>query len=407
MKIILLLILNTYVLASLDFAEQTKIIAPDTQQFPINQFGRVITGQNDWMFVSAISQKGAVYVYKYDGINWLAVDKLVTDNSFIDSDLYGNAISVSGNFLFVGAPQDQEFGTFNGVVYVYQLINGHWQLTTKLQPNDSENQDKFGFSISAFGNRVLIGAKNGETNGNNGAAYIYDYDGNNWIQSTKLENNIDFSKFGESVSMYHDIAVIGDYNSGGNLSFKGAAFIYKFINNSWSLTDTLTASDAQNGDHFGTAVQIHNNRIAISAPDEDSSGIRSGAIYIFEFHQDNNQWLESSKITASEITENEQFGLDFNLYNDSLIVGVEAHDNNGGLLFDGAAFVYNFNGLEWIETDIFFPSDNMDNQFFGSSIFQNELYCAIGARADTNNNGIGAGAVYIYQSDLIFNNGFE
>jgi hypothetical protein len=48
--------------------------------------------------------------------------------------------------------------------------------------------DYFGSQVSISGNRALIGAEMDDDNGDrSGSAYIFEFDGANWVESVKLK----------------------------------------------------------------------------------------------------------------------------------------------------------------------------------------------------------------------------
>ena len=57
----------------------------------------------------------------------------------------------------------------------------------KLLASDGVASDWFGWSVSISGDMALIGAQGDDDNGtNSGAAYVYRFDGSQWIEEAKL-----------------------------------------------------------------------------------------------------------------------------------------------------------------------------------------------------------------------------
>jgi len=83
----------------------------------------------------------------------------------------------------------------------------------KLLPSDGAEGDIFGNSVSISGDYAIVGAHHSdEVNGNNsGSAYIFKRDGSNWIEEQKLlaSDGAEGDRFGISVSISGDYAIIG------------------------------------------------------------------------------------------------------------------------------------------------------------------------------------------------------
>ena len=68
----------------------------------------------------------------------------------------------------------------------------------------------------------------------------------------------------------------------------------------------LVASDRATGDIFGTSVSLSGNRLLVGASLDDDNGDNAGSAYIFEWQQ--GEWVEVTKILASDGEENDEFG---------------------------------------------------------------------------------------------------
>jgi len=95
-----------------------------------------------------------------------------------------------------------------GAAYVYKRDGSIWALDSRFTANDAKDNNYFGESValSADGNRAVIGTSNADcSEGNCGAAYVFDWDGLAWQQRGRTS--------GPS-------AGLGGYDLGGN--FGGA-----------------------------------------------------------------------------------------------------------------------------------------------------------------------------------------
>ncbi|MBT4583776.1 MAG: hypothetical protein HOC93_01705, partial [Phycisphaerae bacterium] len=138
-------------------------------------------------------------------------------------DYFGYSVAVSGDTIVVGSRYgDDDNGVPSGTAYIYSLVKGVWQ-ETKLTASDGEQSDYFGQSVAISGDTIVVGAFN--TMWYQGGAYIYRFDGDSWIEETKLVAS-DWGTFGTNVSISNDIVVASDdYNYSYIYRFDGASWI--------------------------------------------------------------------------------------------------------------------------------------------------------------------------------------
>src|SRR4029077_159562 len=100
----------------------------------------------------------------------------------------------------------------------------------------------------------------------------------------------------------------------------GAAYIFERNQGgaeNWGQVQELTASDAVQGDQFGSQVTIDGDTVAIGAGLKNSS---TGAAYIFERNQGGAEnWGQVKELTASDAAQNDLFANELNLNDDTLV----------------------------------------------------------------------------------------
>ena len=139
-----------------------------------------------------------------------------------------------------------------------------------------------------------------------------------WNQQTKLLANDgdDYDKFGWSVSLYDEYALIGSKWDDDNGSKSGSAYIFKRNGSTWSQKAKLTASDGSSNDYFGSAVSLYKDYALISAIGDIDQG---GAAYIFK--RTGSTWIQQDKIFANDIAASDLFGYSVSLYKDYALIG--------------------------------------------------------------------------------------
>ncbi|MEE8156265.1 MAG: FG-GAP repeat protein, partial [Phycisphaerales bacterium] len=152
-----------------------------------------------------------------------------------------------------------------------------------------------------------------------------------------------FDGAGKSVSVSGDVAVMGADKDDAAFN-SGAAYIFRAIAGKWEQEAKLTASDAAQQDFFGRSVAISGDAVLIGAYADDDAGESSGSAYVFRF--DGRVWNQEAKLTASDASSGDRFGLAVALSNNVAVVGA-AFDKDGGF-YSGSVYVYRFDGATWV-----------------------------------------------------------
>ncbi|MBK8809621.1 MAG: VCBS repeat-containing protein [Acidobacteria bacterium] len=98
--------------------------------------------------------QGSAYVFTGSGNTWSFQRQLLA-NDGIANDEFGNAVSISGDKLIIGAPQNS---SRNGKAYLFTGIGANWsQLPVVVAPDGSLN-DLYGSSVAINGSNAVVGA---------------------------------------------------------------------------------------------------------------------------------------------------------------------------------------------------------------------------------------------------------
>ncbi|MHB0755979.1 immunoglobulin-like domain-containing protein [Polaribacter sp. M15] len=288
--------------------------------------------------------------------NWNEILKSLASDT-ASGDSFGISVAIDGNLAVIGANGQ---GT-GGSAYVFEFDGANWIQKTDLDALDAASGDSFGKSVAIYGNKIIVGA-NGK--GSSGAAYIFANDGINWIQEAKLLPSDGSKLFGNSVDITNDKVIVGAFWDDENGSQSGAAYIYSFNGVTWGDEVKLTASDGASGDYFGYAVGISGNNAIIGAYLNDDDGTSSGSGYIFNY--DGLIWSQSQKLTASDASQGDLFGRSVAIDGNNLIIG--AHHNDDVQSDAGSAYIYNYNGVNWLENTKLLSSQPLTADNFGYSV---------------------------------------
>ena len=73
-----------------------------------------------------------------------------------------------------------------------------------------------------------------------------------------------------------------------------------------------------------------------------------------------------------------------------IVAGAGAAQKFNFPLRDGAAYVFQFDGIDWVETDQLHAPDGFDQERFGDAVAVSGTNVLVGARRDRNSNGAAA-----------------
>jgi hypothetical protein len=195
---------------------ETRITASDGT--PNAYFGQAVATGEKMIVVGAPyadSNKGAVYVYRYDGDAWVETKLSGKDTGIVQ---FGHSVAVSGNIIVVGAPYGN---SRKGAIYIYRYNGLNWE-ETRITASDGAERDCFGYSVTISGKTVVAGAPYADSD--KGKAYVYKYDGLNWTE-TKLtaSDGTEGDHFGYSVAISGNLVIVQAPHSKFS---KGATYIY-------------------------------------------------------------------------------------------------------------------------------------------------------------------------------------
>ena len=258
--------------------------------------------------VVGTGRANSAYVFNLDGTNWPHEEaKLTASDSESIDNRFGWSVAVNGARVVVGAPRDESTA---GSAYVFDFDEeaGKWLETAKLSASDKAEHDDFGFSVAVHQDTVVVGAHKDSAFAQGqvpGAAYVFKIDGDIWSQEDKLSASDlpDYDaddEFGYSVAIKGTTLLVGapkDTDDAGTIT--GAAYLFKYDGSNWvedpvqpNLIPT-TVPGLEEGDQFGLTVAIDASTIAVGAPlsnlevpdqtdvDLNNEVLNAGAAYVF------------------------------------------------------------------------------------------------------------------------------
>ena len=358
-----------------EWSERVKLIASDYEV--INFFGLSVSMDGNYVVIGAHGDRdngnfsGSAYIFKRDGSNWIEHVKLLASDGAPEK-MFGYSVSIYGDYIIIGSPDANGPGS----AYIFKNTGTTWIEQQKLTASDGEIWDEFGTSVSIDGDYAIIGA---QFDDDIGSAYIFKREGEAWNEEAKLTSSDGelWDCFGMSVSLYEGYAIIGGW---GDDDYTGSAYVFKRSGTTWSEKAKLTASDGVPGDRLGASVSTNGEYTIVGTVNNEGW---TGAAYVFK--RSDTTWIEEQKLTASDGEPGDCFGVSVPIDGDCIIVGAYDDDDSG--IHSGSAYVFKNNGNSWIEVQKLISSDIAAYDQFGCCIAIDDDYAIIGAYSEDDFTG--------------------
>ena len=305
-----------------------------------------------------------------------------------------------------------------------------WTEKQIYNPADENTFSGLGGIMDIYGDYMVLGLPNRDTFDDNNTATTTD---SGMVRILKKENNVwgkikdissnpsdlEYRKFGFSVSIHGDYLVVGDHSDDNADSNAGAIYIYKKNEggtDNWGQIKKIVYPVEYDG-NFGFSVKIYGDYIAVSAVRE-SNNVYNGAIYVYKKDYDPDDVNTPSTDNWGQLKKLTPFGTDFDngTINNSiqLGVGLEMDDNyiiggsrrerayiwkkdEGGV--DNWGEIKVLQGSETVDMyDSYSTSSSNQANTAGESIAIDGDYIIIAARGDQGRSN-DTGKVYVYKNN--------
>lgn len=265
--------------------EQARLLIPDSH--PHQKVGLSVDLWENYAVIG--TDVGLAYVYRRDTTTWTLETELAVSTSNRDRER-PVTVSMWEETVFLGAPFDDTVAPNAGATYVFAYEEQTWSREDVLRPRTLQANASFGATIDLSRNHVLIGAPSTHDDPlNTGRAYVFQRNRTTeaWDLEAELEpdSQTSVAEFGSAVSLSGDLALIGAQGSRSNGPRSGAAYIFRRTEAQWHQEAILEAPNASSGDLFGYAVAASDSYAVVGAPFEDSQGEDKGAVYIFRLEE--------------------------------------------------------------------------------------------------------------------------
>ena len=251
----------------------------------------------------------------------------------------------------------------------------------------------------------------GESDYDEGAAYVFVRDESSWSQQAYLKaSNADQGDlFGYSVAISGDQIVVGATFADTNVTNSGAAYVFQRSEEDWSEETQLEASNPDQGDYFGNSVDISGNTIIVGASCEASNATgvngdqnnndadHSGAAYVFT--QDEDTWSQQTYLKAFNTEAEDRFGFSVAVSGNTIAVGAFGEDSSA-IGFDGdpgdnsemnagAAYVFaHFINTWWRKAYVKSSNTDTEDRFGWSVDLSQDIVVVTAYKEDSDATGV-------------------
>ena len=371
-----------------------------------SRFGQSVAISGKWAVVGAPendnsngTDAGAVFIYHFNGSGWDST-QMIKAYGGDPGDGFGYSVSISGNYLVVGAPFRQNGA---GALYIFHYDGNNWSQQALFKPSIIGMQDNYGVSVDIAGNYIIVGAD--RYNFSSGIAFIYVNENGTWQEQTQLQPaTLSYGwGFGQAVAIQGDAAVVGaPGRDNGYESTTGMAYLFRRSGSDWMEEEqlypvTLSGEQTSDDDQLGISVDIFQNSVILGAIGDDQNGPFSdtGAAYIFFFN--GSSWQLQSKLKLSNHVNGDEFGRAVSIYGDYALVGVPRRNESGRN--SGAVFAYLREDTSWVLKDTQTAADIDSLGYFGCSVDIDSAYAVVGSGFDARGDSSAYQNAYVYHNE--------
>lgn len=258
------------------WTQQAKHTAGNAAQD--DHFGKSVALAGDTLLIGADNKNngsGVAYVFLRNAGTWSQQAELIAA-TLQPNDSFGCSVALSGDTALIGTEGDDQAATDmnEGCAYVFLRNGSTWTQQAQLIASDTQTDHAFGTAVALTGDSALIGATGSD--GYRGAAYVFERNGTNWLQSSKLsaDQGLPYDTFGGAIALMEDLAVAGSPLAAD----AGMAALFRRTDTTWTFQNLISMPDGATGDEAGGAIALDGDSLALGAPGDDAA---SGKAQVF------------------------------------------------------------------------------------------------------------------------------
>jgi hypothetical protein len=246
-------------------------------------------------------------------------------------------------------------------VYVFSFDGKSWGQRQKILTADGRAGEGFGRAIALEGDRAVIGA--------DGAVRVFERSGKLFGQMQKISppRGANALTFGRTVALSGSTLIVGSSTATvGKNAAQGAVYVYELTGFDFALKQTLVAADGRALDHFGSAIAIDHDTVAVGTDSARTPSAGVGAAYVFR--RSGGAFRQRAKLAPADGSERDAFGRVVAVLGELVVVGAPLHEHGGFNADHGAVYTFRDAGSRFTQTQEIYPRDAQNNDHFGSAV---------------------------------------
>lgn len=237
----------------------------------------------------------------------------------------------------------------------------------------TDNGDQFGNDVDVDPLHILVGADKADPVGfDSGAAHLFDASTGAFLRTLVAEDGQQLDRFGASVALADQFAVVGAFLEDERGDRAGAAYVFD-VGTGQQLFK-LTADDAQVADFFGLSIAASDGLAIVGSRNSNQTAENAGAAYVFDLATGEQRY----KLTAPDGMENDSFGTGLDIDDRYAIVGANHISAGNPGSANGAVYLFDSQNGTFLRE--FVPDDLSTLDGFGQSVAISGDYAVVGTR---------------------------
>jgi hypothetical protein len=231
----------------------------------------------------ALRAAGNAYLFSTSG-TWLST--LTSPNAAANGS-YGRSVALAGTTAYVGAPLEGS----GGHVYIVFKATGAASGTTtytlaspRLQGGGPYASGYFGYSIAVAGNYLVVGAPQENVSANTSSGNAYVFNTTTGLLDVGLPNPTpaSYGIFGDSVAVSGADIAVGASNEADANGDRGGGNVTVYDALTGTVLNELASPNSATDGYFGYTVAAGDGEIVVGAPTETAFGVaEAGHAYLF------------------------------------------------------------------------------------------------------------------------------
>lgn len=239
-------------------------------------FGTAVAMDSGWAAVVApnddaagVADVGSVYMFKYDGANWVKKDKVMIADAAARDGI--NSVAIRGDTMVLGSPYRNSVGA----AFFFRRSGDTWNLVQRVDAQDATQQyQDFGFSVAMNDGYVFVSSPSYAVGALSkaGTVSVYSYTASGMTYIKTLSGVNANSAFGYALAADNSTLAVGAPQAIGKEALaEGSVYLVTASGGAWNLSASIKKGTTL-AEKFGATVAILGNKLAVGSPNFSVTG---------------------------------------------------------------------------------------------------------------------------------------